>query len=358
MTKKKKLFLFLACVIVVALNIGILMHRLPADNMAELTMEVQADTADTFQIYYSTNGQFDESKSSKTAYAGTEQIKLTFPMDMSSEYLRLDPGVQPGSITIGDICISYDGVQVKVTAEMLAEAETHELKVIEERQTQKEITGIVLETEGEDPYLVLKVDLSGLRQQSEDNAAQKSLVANLLIIAGIDICFLILLKNWDKVTALPIELVQNRRMIMTLAKNDFKTKYAGSYLGIIWAFVQPVVTILVYWFVFQVGFRSSEVSDFPFVLYLTTGMVPWFFFQDALNGGTNALIEYNYLVQKVVFKISILPMVKVISAAFVHVFFVCFAMLISALYGYYPTAYNFQLIYYFICTFVFVLSDV
>ena len=193
MTKKKKLFLFLACVIVVALNIGILMHRLPADNMAELTMEVQADTADTFQIYYSTNGQFDESKSSKTAYAGTEQIKLTFPMDMSSEYLRLDPGVQPGSITIGDICISYDGVQVKVTAEMLAEAETHELKVIEERQTQKEITGIVLETEGEDPYLVLKVDLSGLRQQSEDNAAQKSLVANLLIIAGIDICFLILL---------------------------------------------------------------------------------------------------------------------------------------------------------------------
>ena len=49
-------------------------------------------------------------------------------------------------------------------------------------------------------------------------------------------------------------------------------------------------------------------------------------------------------------------MVKVISAAFVHVFFVCFAMLISALYGYYPTIYVFQLIYYFICTFVFVLG--
>ena len=43
------------------------------------------------------------------------------------------------------------------------------------------------------------------------------------------------------------------------------------------------------------------------------GYYSWFFFQDALNGGTNALLEYNYLVKKVVFKISILPIVKIIS---------------------------------------------
>lgn len=159
-----------------------------------------------------------------------------------------------------------------------------------------------------------------------------------------------------RIFELPIELYHNRSLIMTLAKNDFKTKYAGSYLGIVWAFVQPVITILVYWFVFQVGFRSNAVSDYPFVLYLTSGMVPWFFFQDGLNAGTNALMEYSYLVKKVVFKISILPIVKIISAAFVHVFFVCFAMFISALYGYKPSWYSFQLIYYFICMFVFVLA--
>ena len=354
MTKKKKILLILACVLVVVLNVGILMHRIPADNMAELTMNVQADVTDTVQIYYSTNKQFDENRSSKAAYGGTGREILTFSLDMSSEYLRMDPGTRSGSVCISDIGISYDGVQEKVTAEMLAGAETHELRIVE--MVENQTTEVVLKTEGEDPYLLFKVDLGNLRQQSEDNAAQKNLVVNLLIIAGTDICFLILLKNWNKVIALPVELLQNRRMIMSLAQNDFKRKYAGSYLGIIWAFVQPIVTILVYWFVFQVGFRSTEVSDFPFVLYLTTGMVPWFFFQDALNGGTNALIEYNYLVQKVVFKISILPMVKVISAAFVHVFFVCFAMLISALYGYYPTIYVFQLIYYFICTFVFVLG--
>ena len=159
-----------------------------------------------------------------------------------------------------------------------------------------------------------------------------------------------------KILALPAELYQNRKLVLSLAKNDFKTKYAGSYLGIVWAFIQPIVTILVYWFAFSVGLKAGTVSDYPFVLYLVSGIVPWFFFQDALNGGTNALIEYNYLVKKVVFKISILPIVKIISALFVHVFFVVFALILCACYGYTPSLYTLQIIYYSICTFLLVLG--
>ena len=47
------------------------------------------------------------------------------------------------------------------------------------------------------------------------------------------------------------EIISNRKLIWDLSKNDFKTRLAGSYLGIIWAFVQPIVTVLVYWFVFE-----------------------------------------------------------------------------------------------------------
>ena len=43
---------------------------------------------------------------------------------------------------------------------------------------------------------------------------------------------------------------KNKQLIMYLSKDDIKKKYAGSYLGIIWAFVQPCVTIVIYWFVF------------------------------------------------------------------------------------------------------------
>ena len=160
----------------------------------------------------------------------------------------------------------------------------------------------------------------------------------------------------EKIFGLPLELYHNRGLILTLAKNDFKTKYAGSYLGIVWAFIQPIVTIMVYWFVFTVGLKAGDMAEYPFVLYLISGIVPWFFFQDALNAGTNGLIEYNYLVKKVVFKISILPMVKVISALFVHVFFVAFALVVCAANGYPPTIHTIQIIYYTGCTFVFSLA--
>ena len=157
--------------------------------------------------------------------------------------------------------------------------------------------------------------------------------------------------------SLPTDIYKNRRLIFKLAKNDFKTRYAGSYLGIVWAFIQPVITILVYWFVFSVGFRSGTGDlGVPFVLYLVAGIVPWFFFQDALIGGTNSLLEYNYLVKKVVFKISILPIIKIIAATFIHVFFVCLLLIVAAIYGYYPTIYTIQIVYYSFCLFIFVLA--
>lgn len=160
---------------------------------------------------------------------------------------------------------------------------------------------------------------------------------------------------------LPSELYRNRTLIFKLSKNDFKTRYAGSYLGMVWAFIQPVVTILVYWFVFEKGLKaggvlSKEGIELPFVIWLSAGLIPWFFFSEALNNATNALMEYSYLVKKVVFKISILPIIKIISALFVHVFFVAFLLILCACYGYYPSLYTLQVVYYSFCMFVFVLA--
>ena len=159
-------------------------------------------------------------------------------------------------------------------------------------------------------------------------------------------------------TNLVKDVYENRRLVWKLAKNDFKTRYAGSYLGIIWAFVQPVVTVLVYWFVFSVGFQPAVPENPPFLFYLLPGIVPWFFFQDALNSGTNALLEYNYLVKKVVFKISVLPVIKIISALFVHGFFVLFTVILFMCYGYTPDLYTLQIFYYTFCMVLLVLGMV
>lgn len=164
------------------------------------------------------------------------------------------------------------------------------------------------------------------------------------------------LKRYKELVEFPIQIYRSKRLILQLAKNDFKTKYAGSYLGIVWAFIQPVITIFVYWFVFDVGLRSGSVMDAPFVLWLIAGLVPWFFFAEAWNGGTGALIEYQYLVKKVVFQIDILPLVRVLSAIFVHAFFVIFTVFLYACYGYFPNLYTLQIIYYSLCAFLLVLG--
>ena len=153
------------------------------------------------------------------------------------------------------------------------------------------------------------------------------------------------------------KLKKDVTLVARLAANDFKTKYAGSYLGIIWAFVQPVVTIFVYWFVFST-IRSGNVRSVPFVLWLMAGLIPWFYFQDSLNAGTSSLIEYSYLVKKIVFNIDILPVVKLVSSLFVHVFFLCVLIVIYLVSGHFPGIYVLQIPYYSAAMFCLVLGIV
>ncbi|WP_438434601.1 ABC transporter permease [Gorillibacterium sp. sgz500922] len=146
------------------------------------------------------------------------------------------------------------------------------------------------------------------------------------------------------------KLFTNSKMVLNLARKDFQSRYLGSYLGILWAFIQPLIQILLFWFVFQVGFKSMPVDDFPFILWLICAMVPWFFFSDSIQNATNSILEYSYLVKKMVFRVSILPFVKILSAFFVHLFFICFLFLMFIIYGYYPNLYTLQVIYYLVCT--------
>ncbi len=159
------------------------------------------------------------------------------------------------------------------------------------------------------------------------------------------------------------QFIENRALVWNLARNDMKKKFAGSSLGVVWAFVQPVVTVLVYWFVFEKGLNSKATDlrtgiEVPFVLWLMSGLIPWFYFQEAVNGGTGVLVEYSYLVKKVVFHIEMLPLVKMISAFFTHLFFVLFAVVLFACMGYFPSFYLLQVLYYSLCMIMFTMGVV
>ena len=147
-----------------------------------------------------------------------------------------------------------------------------------------------------------------------------------------------------------LDIIKDRKMLWRLAKNDIRGRFASSFLGGAWGFIQPLVSLLVMWFVFQVGFKSAPVSGVPFIVWLAPAQLVWSFFSDSLINGTNCLMEYSYLVKKVNFRVSLLPIIKIMSGMFVHAFFILFIFFLLCVNNVALSVYNFQVIYYWFCT--------
>lgn len=137
--------------------------------------------------------------------------------------------------------------------------------------------------------------------------------------------------------------------LIQLSRNDIKAKYANSLFGIVWAFAMPLVTILVFWYVFQLGFKNLPVDDAPYILWFSAAYIPWIFFVDFTTAGCNSLVEYSFLVKKIKFDICNIPFIKMISALFVHLFFIGFLFVMYFIYGNHPSLYNLQVLYYSLC---------
>ncbi len=148
------------------------------------------------------------------------------------------------------------------------------------------------------------------------------------------------------------DIYAKRGLIWEMSIRDLKTRYAGSFLGMFWIFIQPVITIMIFWFIFTKGFKTGHVGNFPFILWLACGMVPWFFFSEAIISATYSIADNSYLVKNVVFGTSTLPAVRIISTLLVHIFFMAIIFSMFASYGFYPDIYSLQLLYYLFATVV------
>lgn len=152
-------------------------------------------------------------------------------------------------------------------------------------------------------------------------------------------------------------IVQNKELLITLIKNDFKKEYLGSYFGVLWAFIQPIAFMLVIWFVFQVGFKHKPVdNNIPFFLWLIAAMIPWNFIVNSIMSGVKSIEGYSFLVKKVSFRVSIIPIVKIGSALIIHLGLLLFLMISFLIYGYEPSIYWIQIIYYLFAAFILILG--
>ena len=114
------------------------------------------------------------------------------------------------------------------------------------------------------------------------------------------------------------QLVQHRRTVWLLAVRNMRDRYTGTFGGVVWAVLNPLLLLLVFWFVFGVGLRMGASGGTPFLLVLFCGLIPWMTFSEILNGAAASITGRAYLVKKIAFPLEILPFTHVVTALFTH----------------------------------------
>ncbi len=108
------------------------------------------------------------------------------------------------------------------------------------------------------------------------------------------------------------KVVQHRALILTLAKRDLKVKYAQTYLGLAWTIVQPVTAVIVFSLFFSVLLEVK--NDYPYVLFVLSGVLLWNLFNYIFSQGSTSLTNNQDLIRKLYFPKIILPLSKVLVA--------------------------------------------
>ena len=99
-------------------------------------------------------------------------------------------------------------------------------------------------------------------------------------------------------------------MISSLVKRDLRGRYKGSVLGFLWTFLNPLLQLIVYTFVFSVIMRAG-IEDY--YLFLFVALVPWTFFSTAVGGGAGCITSQQNLVNKIYFPREVLPLAFTLS---------------------------------------------
>src|SRR3954454_11113581 len=109
-------------------------------------------------------------------------------------------------------------------------------------------------------------------------------------------------------------LLKYRGLIQSLVVRELKARYRGSVLGFFWSFINPLLLLLIYTFVFTVvlpGTHPAEIE--PYALFMFCGILPWTWFSSSLIESSNVLISGGNLIKKVLFPAEVLPIVTALA---------------------------------------------
>jgi lipopolysaccharide transport system permease protein len=132
------------------------------------------------------------------------------------------------------------------------------------------------------------------------------------------------------------ELIRYRDLFLTLSWRDFKVRYAQTTIGLVWAILQPVVTIAIMSIVF--GRFVGVETPVPHLLYTVSGMAIWTYFSYVLTNSGNSIISAQGMVKKIYFPRLIIPLSKAVVGLIDLTIVIFILIFLMIYYGVTPTA--------------------
>ena len=108
-------------------------------------------------------------------------------------------------------------------------------------------------------------------------------------------------------------LFRYRGLIQSLVSRELKARYRGSVLGFLWSFVNPLLLLTIYSFVFNTIMPNKDPRTRPYAVFMFCGLLPWTWFSASLTDATSSLISGGNLIKKVLFPAEVLPIVSVLA---------------------------------------------
>jgi lipopolysaccharide transport system permease protein len=118
-------------------------------------------------------------------------------------------------------------------------------------------------------------------------------------------------------------LWENHKLIGSMVRRDILSRYRASFAGALWTFLNPLLLMATYVFVFGMVLKQRfgpDSSPSGFVLYFLAGMLPWLAFSEAVGRAPYVILEHRTFVKKLVFPLETLPVNLVISGAVTEAF--------------------------------------
>jgi ABC-type polysaccharide/polyol phosphate export permease len=109
------------------------------------------------------------------------------------------------------------------------------------------------------------------------------------------------------------QLIRYRGLIWSLVARELKARYRGSVLGFLWSFINPLLLLAIYSFVFATIMKNRIEGVEPYALFLLCGILPWTWFSASLTEAAGSLISGGNLLKKVLFPAEVLPIVSVLA---------------------------------------------